>query len=160
MLIVLALIGGQTVKFLGVIVSKIVQVNISLPPLLGMLIVGIVLKNVPYNFGQFGRAECTKDHKNASFVDSINDLDSVEEHGSFKRSVSYDDIFDNLYNVQYSILYCGLYCLTYGVLCNVPYFILKFMPCGVLLAYMYGVLYVFFHGFMYDGLFVVFHIVL
>ena len=95
MLIVLALIGGQTVKFLGVIVSKIVQVNISLPPLLGMLIVGIVLKNVPYNFGQFGRAECTKDHKNASFVDSINDLDSVEEHGSFKRSVSYDDIFDN-----------------------------------------------------------------
>ena len=80
------------IVFLGVIVSKIVQVNISLPPLLGMLIVGIVLKNVPYNFGQFGRAECTKDHKNASFVDSINDLDSVEEHGSFKRSVSLDDV--------------------------------------------------------------------
>ena len=61
-----------------------------------MLLVGIILKNVPYNFGQFGRAECTKDHRNASFVDSIHDLDSIEEHGSFKRSLS-DDLL-----LQYS----------------------------------------------------------
>ena len=52
-----------------------------------MLLVGIVLKNVPYNFGQFGRAECTPDGHNASFVDSINELDPLEEHGSFKRSI-------------------------------------------------------------------------
>ena len=52
-----------------------------------MLLVGIVLKNVPYNFGQFGRAECTPDGHNASFVDSINELDPVDEHGSFKRSI-------------------------------------------------------------------------
>ena len=87
-LIVLALVGGQVIKFIGIILSKIVRVNISLPPLLGMLIVGIILKNVPYNFGQFGRAECTKDHKNATFVDSIHDLDTIDEHGSFKRSIS------------------------------------------------------------------------
>ena len=95
-LIVLALIGGQIVKYTGVILSKVFRVNISLPPLLGMLLVGIILKNVPYNFGQFGRAECTKDHRNASFVDSIHDLDSIEEHGSFKRSLS-DDLL-----LQYS----------------------------------------------------------
>ena len=58
--------------------------------------VGIALKNVPYNFGQFGRADCTSDNRNASFVDSINDLDQLEEHGSFKRSISdyNDDLSD------------------------------------------------------------------
>ena len=87
-LIILALLGGQAIKYLGVILSKIFRINISLPPLLGMLLVGIALKNVPYNFGQFGRAECSADLKNESFVDSINDLEDIEEHGSFKRSIS------------------------------------------------------------------------
>ena len=53
-----------------------------------MLVVGIILKNVPYNFGQFGRAECTPDGHNASFADSIHDFDSISEHSSFKRSIS------------------------------------------------------------------------
>merc|ERR1740128_965958 len=35
-----------------------------------MLLIGIVLKNVPYNFGQFGRAEC-----HGLFGDSINDIE-------------------------------------------------------------------------------------
>ena len=52
-----------------------------------MLVVGIILKNVPYNFGQFGRAECTPDGHNASFADSIHDFDSISEHSSFKRSI-------------------------------------------------------------------------
>ena len=52
-----------------------------------MLVVGIILKNVPYNFGQFGRSECTADGHNGTFIDSINELDSLEEHGSFKRSI-------------------------------------------------------------------------
>ena len=34
-----------------------------------MLLVGICLKNVPYNFGQFGRAEC-----HGEFGDSLNDI--------------------------------------------------------------------------------------
>ena len=34
-LIVLALIGGQVIKLMGVGLSKIFSVNISLPPLLG-----------------------------------------------------------------------------------------------------------------------------
>ena len=93
-LIVLALIGGQIIKFIGLILSKIIRFNITLPPLLGMLIVGIVLKNVPYNYGQFGRAECTKDHRNGSFVDSIHDFDTIEEHSSFKRSIS-DDVLNH-----------------------------------------------------------------
>ena len=52
-----------------------------------MLLVGIVLKNVPYNFGQFGRSECTPDGQNTSFGDSIHDFDPIEEHSSFKRSI-------------------------------------------------------------------------
>merc|ERR1719232_1110928 len=88
-LIVLALLGGRIIKIAGSLLSKLFRVNISLPPLLGMLVVGIILKNVPYNFGQFGRAECTPDghSANGSFIDSINELDSLEEHGSFKRSI-------------------------------------------------------------------------
>ena len=34
-LIVLALVGGQTIKLVGVALTKIFRVNISLPPLLG-----------------------------------------------------------------------------------------------------------------------------
>merc|ERR1712110_231233 len=87
LLILLALIGGKLVLGLGWLIKKTCGVEIRLPPLLGMLLVGIILKNVPYNFGQFGRAECTPDGHNASFVDSINELDPLEEHGSFKRSI-------------------------------------------------------------------------
>ena len=38
-----------------------------------MLLVGICLKNVPYNFGQFGRAECIG-NRTVEFGDSINDI--------------------------------------------------------------------------------------
>ena len=38
------------------------------------LIVGIIIKNVPYNFGQFGSAECTRDHMSGSFVDSLHEF--------------------------------------------------------------------------------------
>jgi len=51
-----------------------------MPPLLGMLIVGIFLKNVPYNFGQFGRAECFRNGSAAEFVDSLHDIDALENH--------------------------------------------------------------------------------
>jgi len=88
MLILVALIGGKLVLLFSWVLLRFCKVDIRLPPLLGMLIVGILLKNIPYNFGQFGRAECTADHHNASFVDSINDLDNIEDHSSWKRSIS------------------------------------------------------------------------
>ena len=93
-LILLALIGGKIITLISWCCKKFCKVNLPLPPLLGMLIVGIILKNVPYNFGQFGRAECTKDHKNASFVDSIHDLDDIEDHSSWKRKRSVADDID------------------------------------------------------------------
>ena len=78
--------GGFCVKLFGRLLSKLVGVDIVLPPLLGMLMVGVLLKNIPYNFGQFGRAECTIDGRNATFVDSLHDLENPD-HGSFKRSI-------------------------------------------------------------------------
>merc|ERR1719393_627507 len=94
-LILVALIGGKLILLFSWLLLRYCKVDIRLPPLLGMLIVGILLKNIPYNFGQFGRSECTKDHKNAEFVDSINDLAKLEDHESFKkRSISDEIHFD------------------------------------------------------------------
>ena len=79
--------GGYLVKLLGHLISHILGVTVSLPPLLGMLVVGILLKNIPYNLGQFGRAECTEEGFNASFVDSLHDLknpDDLEVHPTMR----------------------------------------------------------------------------
>merc|ERR1719447_2593399 len=78
-LILFALIGGYLVKLFGDLLSHVSGVTVSLPPLLGMLVVGILLKNIPYNFGQFGRAECNEAGLNASFVDSLHDLHLPED---------------------------------------------------------------------------------
>merc|ERR1719422_71003 len=78
-LILFALIGGYLVKLFGDLLSHVSGVTVSLPPLLGMLVVGILLKNIPYNFGQFGRAECTEAGLNATFVDSLHDLHLTED---------------------------------------------------------------------------------
>jgi len=73
-LILLALIGGMIIKLFGMAIGKLCGLDISLPPLLGMLLVGIILKNVPYNFGQFGRAECVGNYS-VNFGDSLHPLD-------------------------------------------------------------------------------------
>ena len=65
--------------------TKFCKVDLRLPPLLGMLIVGIALKNVPYNFGQFGRAECDQYNHTAEFVDSVHDLDAESDKISFRK---------------------------------------------------------------------------
>merc|ERR1712013_695457 len=78
MLILIALIGGKLIMLFSWLLLRYCKVDIRLPPLLGMLVVGILLKNMPYNFGQFGRAECTADHKNATFVDSLTEFDPHE----------------------------------------------------------------------------------
>ena len=104
-LILLALLGGKLLELLSFLIRKYCNVDIRFPPLLGMLIVGIILKNVPYNFGQFGRAECTRDHHNSSFVDSIHDLDDPNEQISFrKRSVSDDEIMEGIFEPEEFVL--------------------------------------------------------
>ena len=66
MLIFTALIGGKLILGLCWILQRYCKIDLRLPPLLGMLIVGILLKNIPYNFGQFGRSECNALHQNAT----------------------------------------------------------------------------------------------
>jgi len=103
MLILVALIGGKLILGLSWVIKKTCKVEIRLPPLLGMLIVGIILKNVPYNFGQFGRAECTIDnlghHHNASgkFVDSIHGGGTIDEEAqSWRRRRSVDELLERV----------------------------------------------------------------
>merc|ERR1711913_242357 len=84
-LILLALLGGKLLELLSFLIRKYCNVDIRLPPLLGMLIVGIILKNVPYNFGQFGRAECDQYNHTAEFVDSVHDLDAESDKISFRK---------------------------------------------------------------------------
>jgi len=105
-LITLALIGGKLVLGLCWFLTKITKgaVDIKLPPLLGMLIVGILLKNVPYNWGQFGRGEhCIIEGSNVShraIIDSIHDLDPEQKDDSldhFRRRRSALDNEEFLY---------------------------------------------------------------
>ena len=107
-LILVALLGGKLVLLIGLVIQRTCKVDIRLPPLLGMLIVGILLKNIPYNFGQFGRAECTADHRNASllkqtFVDGSYELERKEDHGSWKRSAADRQEVQAAYRVRRSL---------------------------------------------------------
>ena len=72
-LILLSLIAGQIVLQMAALITKIAGVDIKIPSLLGMMAVGITLKNVPYNFGQFGRAECIG-NVSMNFADSLHDF--------------------------------------------------------------------------------------
>ena len=60
-------------------------IDIRLPPLLGMIVVGILLKNIPYNVGQFGRGDCIVGNKSI-FIDSINDRALVETYADDCKS--------------------------------------------------------------------------
>ena len=74
-----------------------------------MLLVGVFLKNVPYNFGQFGRAECFRNGSAAEFVDSLHDIDSLENHIQADRE---REIFNakNLFDLLILIFNPGLNC--------------------------------------------------
>ena len=85
---ILPIPGGYLVKLLGDLLSRVSGVTVSLPPLLGMLVVGILLKNIPYNIGQFGRAECTEAGLNASFVDSLHDLHNPDDLEAFPTTAN------------------------------------------------------------------------
>merc|ERR1712136_156665 len=96
-----ALIGGKLVLGLCWLLRKVSGgvVDVKLPPLLGMLVVGILLKNVPYNWGQFGRGDCFYNATtNATYFDSIHDLDLETydkslDHFRRRRSVIEGDEF-------------------------------------------------------------------
>lgn len=88
-LILLAMVGGMIVKLFGNAVGKLCGLEIHLPPLLGMLLVGVILKNVPYNFGQFGRAECLG-NRSVAFVDSLNDIDDFNSSAYYDRVAGFD----------------------------------------------------------------------
>ena len=57
-LILLCLIVSQLIKSIVYLVQKFLHLDVRFPPVIGMLIIGVVLRNVPYNFGQFQRPEC------------------------------------------------------------------------------------------------------
>ena len=85
MLIFLALMGGKLIVGFCWLLQRFCNVDLRLPPLLGMLLVGIILKNVPYNFGQFGRAECLANHTfGPAVIDSIN-FQGSEDFGLYKK---------------------------------------------------------------------------
>ena len=80
-LILLSMIGGRFMLGVCWFLKKLSKgaINIKLPPLLGMIVVGILLKNIPYHVGQLGRGDCIVGNKSI-FIDSIDDRALVETH--------------------------------------------------------------------------------
>ena len=84
---------------MGVLLTQLFKKEVRFPRLLGMWIVGILMKNIPYNFVQFGRLEC-----DGAIIDTINDLDDVNEHSSWKRSIA-NDHYDEEIVVKRSVIH-------------------------------------------------------
>jgi len=77
-LILFSLIGGVLVRVFDWIVDKCCKIDLRLPALLGMLVVGIMLKNIPYNVYEMGQLECME----------YNQTESTEEiQHQWKRSI-------------------------------------------------------------------------
>jgi hypothetical protein len=100
-------LGGLVMKGLTALLLRLCRVDIRVPPLLGMLIVGIFLKNVPYNFGQFGRAECFRNGSAAEFVDSLHDIDALENHiqGPRFKKIVLLNLFETVRFNNYRLFY-------------------------------------------------------
>jgi NhaP-type Na+/H+ or K+/H+ antiporter len=89
-LIFLGLVVGQIMKIGMFLAQKYAGISIRVPPFIGMIAVGILLRNVPYNFSQYQRPECyvTINHTEVH-IDSINvlvDPVAAAGHGHAKRS--------------------------------------------------------------------------
>lgn len=65
-IIFLSFLSGKLVIAINRFVMKIFKVNIGLPPMLGMLLIGILLENIPYNVGTLAREECRAGFANIS----------------------------------------------------------------------------------------------
>ena len=63
---------------MGVLLTQIFKKEVRFPRILGMMIVGILMKNIPYNIGQFGILKCD----DGVIVDTINDLHDIDENCS------------------------------------------------------------------------------
>ena len=92
-LILLALIGGKCILGISLMIQNISKCcqAIVLPPVLGMLIVGILLKNIPYDIGQFGRGDCVNGNESV-FIDSLQVRDLVKNYSKdcFSQYIAHD----------------------------------------------------------------------
>ena len=83
--ILLSLIAGQLIKVALHVLNKIFKSNFRFPPFIAMLVIGVILRNVPYNFSQFQRSECYMTINNSTevHVNSINNiLNETQTNGS------------------------------------------------------------------------------
>ena len=92
-LILLSLLGGKIITGFCWILKYVTNglIELKLPPLLGMIIVGILLKNIPYHVGQFGRGDCMVGNEKI-FVDSISDRDLAKTYSDdcYNKSIGHD----------------------------------------------------------------------
>ena len=108
-LILFSLIAGQIVIQCAALITKLVGVDIKIPQLLGMMAVGIALKNVPYNQSQFNSPECmnvSKSIHDHSDID-VNSTEFLNELGGFRIDPKYvhinhqnSDIAKSLKNID------------------------------------------------------------
>ena len=88
-LILLCVIVGQAVKITIFLLFKFCKLNIRFPPFIAMLGIGILLRNVPYNFSQYQRPACYVTINNTELhVFSINLLIDPAMADSFNLSAS------------------------------------------------------------------------
>ena len=57
LLILFALIGGVLIGIFDLIIYKCCNIDLRLPALLGMLVVGIFLTNIPYNMHEMEQSD-------------------------------------------------------------------------------------------------------
>ena len=91
MLILLSLLGGKSITGFCWILRNVTNghFELKLPPLLGMIIVGILLKNIPYHVGQFGRGDCMVGNERI-FVDSISDRDLAKTYSDDCKYIGHE----------------------------------------------------------------------
>ena len=90
-LILFALIGGVLVRVFDVILHKCCKIDLRLPALLGMLVVGIMLKNIPYNVYEMGQTEC---------MDYNQTVGGEEIQHQWKRSIPEDPVEDDTVHIE------------------------------------------------------------
>jgi len=123
-IIFLSFLCGKLVFAMDKLLLKAFNVNIGLPPMLGMLLVGILLENIPYNIGPFAKEECIPGYVNASldknhFVAHDDVLfDNNEEyhdihhsvHKRFPRNIPselHDNVHDDTNDLDCDLRYIG-----------------------------------------------------
>lgn len=65
-IIFLSFLSGKLAIAINRFLLKVFKVNMGLPPMLGMLLVGILLENIPYNIGPLAGDQCSTGLANSS----------------------------------------------------------------------------------------------